>query len=935
MNNPRRCPQCGTELTAGSPEKLCPRCLLRAGLESQGVPLSPLTAAYSPTFQAPTPAELSGYFPHLEILELLGAGGMGAVYKARQPELDRLVAVKILPQDVGRDPAFFQRFEREAKLLGKLNHPNIVILFEFGHAFPTDANGTVNDQTGLYFFVMEYVDGVNLRQALRTGKLTPPEALKIVPQICDALQFAHEEGVVHRDIKPENILLDKRGRVKIADFGLAKLFDDKPNANLTGTRQVMGTPHYMAPEQIQGTRDVDHRADIYSLGVTFYEMLTGELPLGRFAPPSKKVRIDVRLDEVVLRTLETEPEKRYQHAGDVKTEVEMIGGARQSGPLRAGRACPTDSWEFRSKAAIFGIPLVHVAFGPDPKTGRPRFAKGIVAVGSMAVGVVAFGGVAMGGLTLGGLSLGVFATGGVALGLLAASGGVAVGTVAAGGVSVGALAAGGLPISMKFWWLIIGLWSLIGLMYSIVRKFEPVIVAQPATHPDTSKNVRPFVPAPPSAEQVTHIPQPRAPDARPDNAHLERVIADLLPDDKVGAVRTYREATGASLPEAVAALKAIAAKHGLNRRWPVLTPELVLRCLIGALGFILGGIWLAQTQPVEVQGNRFMFRAGGVLLALFWVSRTLFPKQRWRLEDFKDTEPKNAPLPVTKEPPPARGPIRWLLSRPAAFGQWAQRLVGRLVQPLFANFWVWTGLCILLFIWLWLPYAPPTSGPVASPLYGILDQHIWPYEGRSEHTVSLHPAARNFQSVVIKESREISGRGLLSVLGWPGDGRASFLARDDFDIALTNSSGRTCHLTVDGRNHLRWSYKDKKGKRHTNAAPLNKETVAQFIEGCTGDSKEVVLDQAKLVFEVVTRSSSEDTIRGTTLAGERPPVGRLESIVSNQRLLGDVTFSEHVGTTLLERRRSMPLEIGVPIMFGVWLVGLIAMRRRRRSRATA
>ena len=306
MENPR-CPRCGTELTAGSPEKLCPLCLLLAGLESQSKPVSPPTSAYTPGFAAPTPEELSHFFPQLEIMELLGRGGMGAVYKARQPGLDRLVALKILPLDSGSDPTFSERFTREAQALAKLNHPNIVGVFDFGQT------------NGLYYFLMEFVDGVNLRQAMRSGNLKPEEALKIVPQICEALQFAHDEGVVHRDIKPENILLDKRGRVKIADFGLAKLLGVTSERGLTGTQQVMGTPHYMAPEQIQGTRDVDHRADIYSLGVTFYEMLTGELPLGRFAPPSTKAHIDVRLDEVVLRTLEVEPEKRYQHASDVKT----------------------------------------------------------------------------------------------------------------------------------------------------------------------------------------------------------------------------------------------------------------------------------------------------------------------------------------------------------------------------------------------------------------------------------------------------------------------------------------------------------------------------------------------------------------------------------------------------------------------------------------
>ena len=187
---------------------------------------------------------------------------------------------------------------------------------------------------GLFYFVMEYVDGVNLRQAIQAGHMDPKQALAIVPQICDALQFAHDEGIVHRDIKPENILLDKRGRVKIADFGLAKLLgQETADHGLTATQQVMGTLRYMAPEQMEGSKTVDHRADIYSLGVVFYEMLTGELPIGRFAPPSKKVQIDVRLDEVVLRALEKEPEQRYQHASEVKTDVEQIG----SGPAAASK----------------------------------------------------------------------------------------------------------------------------------------------------------------------------------------------------------------------------------------------------------------------------------------------------------------------------------------------------------------------------------------------------------------------------------------------------------------------------------------------------------------------------------------------------------------------------------------------------------------------
>ncbi len=187
----------------------------------------------------------------------------------------------------------------------------------------------------LHYLVMEFVDGGNLRQIERAGRLTPEQALAIVPQICEALQFAHNEGIVHRDIKPENILLDKKGRVKITDFGIAKILGlTAEEAPLTGARDVVGTPHYMAPEQIEKPRTVDHRADIYSLGVVFYEMLTGELPLGKFAPPSRKVQVDVRLDEVVLHALEKEPSLRYQQASQVKTAVETIAKteARRSRP---------------------------------------------------------------------------------------------------------------------------------------------------------------------------------------------------------------------------------------------------------------------------------------------------------------------------------------------------------------------------------------------------------------------------------------------------------------------------------------------------------------------------------------------------------------------------------------------------------------------------
>ena len=304
MTATKNCPRCGAEMPPDSPQGICPNCMLQVGLESHasnpsGGAEPAGTTPYRAGFVPPTPAELSARFPQFEILELLGQGGMGVVYKARQIALDRFVALKILPPEVGRDAAFAERFAREARALARLNHPGIVAVHDFGQV------------DGLFYFVMEYVDGANVRRLMQSGGLPPKEALAIVPQICDALQFAHDEGIVHRDIKPENLLVDKKGRVKIADFGLAKLLGiAAEDFNLTGTRQVMGTPHYMAPEQIEKPLTVDHRTDIYALGVVFYEMLTGELPLGRFAPPSKKVQIDVRLDEIVMRALENKPELR-------------------------------------------------------------------------------------------------------------------------------------------------------------------------------------------------------------------------------------------------------------------------------------------------------------------------------------------------------------------------------------------------------------------------------------------------------------------------------------------------------------------------------------------------------------------------------------------------------------------------------------------------
>lgn len=305
------CPRCRVSLPSDAPEGLCPACLF-AGANSGGAGLAVTTPPLGQAGEGELPSleALQQRFPQLEILELLGRGGMGAVYKARQKNLDRFVALKIILPGVASDAAFSDRFAREARMLAKLNHPNIVAVYDFG------------ELDGLHFLLMEYVDGVNLRQTLRAGSLAPREALAITPHLCDALQFAHDQGIIHRDIKPENILLDRLGRVKIADFGLAKLIArDAGELTLTGTQQVLGTPRYMAPEQMDAPATVDHRADIFALGVMLYEMLTGEPPMGKFPPPSERVRVDVRIDQVVLRALEREPARRYQRASELKSDL--------------------------------------------------------------------------------------------------------------------------------------------------------------------------------------------------------------------------------------------------------------------------------------------------------------------------------------------------------------------------------------------------------------------------------------------------------------------------------------------------------------------------------------------------------------------------------------------------------------------------------------
>jgi serine/threonine protein kinase len=263
-----------------------------------------------------------------EILERVGKGGMGLVYKARQISLDRVVAIKVLPPEMCADEEYVDRFLREARAAAHLNHPNIIQIFDAGVANDT------------YFFVMEFVDGKNLIQILREeGVFREQRALRIVKDTAIGLTFAHQMGVVHRDVKPENIMVTQNGVVKIGDLGLAKYKSQQMDASLTSAGMTMGTPFYIAPEQIRGMKDIDARADIYALGMSLYHILEGRPAFGKGSgaeimaqhlsdpvPPIERADISVGMRELITAMTMKNRDERLQDMSDVALGVaKMLG----------------------------------------------------------------------------------------------------------------------------------------------------------------------------------------------------------------------------------------------------------------------------------------------------------------------------------------------------------------------------------------------------------------------------------------------------------------------------------------------------------------------------------------------------------------------------------------------------------------------------------
>ncbi|MBN8417453.1 MAG: serine/threonine protein kinase [Verrucomicrobia bacterium] len=269
-------------------------------------------AVHFEPFTPPSTEELDALIPGYTFVQFIERGGMGAVYKAVQKSLNRTVAVKLLPQVHRNKESFAERFKREAHALALLNHPHIIAVHDFGET-----------PDGQMYYVMEFVSGMDLQHLLRRNPPEPRQILRIITQVCEALQFAHEKGIVHRDIKPANILIDERGNVKVADFGLAKVVGPQ-SVDFTATGMTIGTPDYIAPEALDQSKNIDHRADIYSLGVMIYELFTGHVPKGVWEPPSIRSGADKGIDAVVSKAMQNNPEKRYQHVRDMTQVLEKV-----------------------------------------------------------------------------------------------------------------------------------------------------------------------------------------------------------------------------------------------------------------------------------------------------------------------------------------------------------------------------------------------------------------------------------------------------------------------------------------------------------------------------------------------------------------------------------------------------------------------------------
>jgi hypothetical protein len=312
--------------------------------------------------------------PQYDQWEMIGCGGMGAVYKARQTSLDRLVAIKVLPPQVAEGEGdYIDHFKNEARTMAKMNHPAIVAVYDFGET-----------RDGLLYIVMEYIDGTDVFKMIHAqGKLPVEHALAITAHVCDALAYAHEHGVVHRDIKPANILINMEGAVKVADFGLARMQDPGQSETVTEEGTTMGTPDFVAPEVLIIGMQVDGRADLYAVGVMLYNMLTGTIPRGTFSMPSEVIGCDTRYDAIVRQAMEYDVAQRYQTSREIRRDLDRIL------TVPVAKAKPA-----RQAPAGGMLPRQPAPPPPPPRTPWGMIAAAVIVLGGAAVLVSRLGGTA-------------------------------------------------------------------------------------------------------------------------------------------------------------------------------------------------------------------------------------------------------------------------------------------------------------------------------------------------------------------------------------------------------------------------------------------------------------------------------------------------------------------------------------------------------------
>src|SRR5437899_4574039 len=360
------CENCGEKIFGDAPKGLCPACVLETGLGPLGDETEEKETTSLPRDSAPArPVEVLREFGDYELLEELGRGGQGVVYRARQKSLNRTVALKIIGLGQWASTPHLNRFRREAEAAASLEHPRIVPIYEIG------------EREGSCYFSMKFVDGGQLDAALGGKPMSTRRAAELFVKIARTVQFAHERGILHRDIKPGNILLDKHGEPYLTDFGLARLIEQK--STVTNSFDVLGTPSYMPPEQAAGqAKELTPAADVYSLGAVFYHMLTGEPPFAggttyetirmvlEDEPHNPRLwnpKVDVDLATICLKCLEKDPQRRYSSALALAEDLERWLRHEPIRARRSGIFTRSRKWIRRNPVAAVLVPSLAALAG--------------------------------------------------------------------------------------------------------------------------------------------------------------------------------------------------------------------------------------------------------------------------------------------------------------------------------------------------------------------------------------------------------------------------------------------------------------------------------------------------------------------------------------------------------------------------------------------